>query len=246
MDCVRWRIHASTLEAVSVRISKPAATHFHWLFQIQQELCALTNPCVSFGNSFGDDFCASSNTVSCLFLSQHGLCALTNPCFSSWNSFPWLFSSQQGLCTMTNQCVPVEAGTHWFVSRPRISFPLQFPSQQGLYALMNPYVTCGSSFDDYFWGASNSVFLDYFWVNRVVCDDESIRHLWKQFSWWFLSRQQLNLPWLILSQQGLWALMNPCISSGTSFGDDFWVCSNSVFLDYFWVNRDYVRWPIHT
>jgi hypothetical protein len=58
--------------------------------------------------------------------------------------------------------------------------------------------------------------------------DESTRHLWKQFRW------------LFLSQQGLCTVTNPCLTYGSSFVDDFWVCSNSVFVDYFWVNRGIV------
>jgi hypothetical protein len=34
----------------------------------------------------------------------------------------------------------------------------------------------------------------------AVCDDESMRQLWNQFRWWFLSRLRLSFPWLFLSQ----------------------------------------------
>ena len=190
----------------------------------------------------------------------------------------------------------------WFLSRQRNSFPWLFLSQQGLCALTNPCVSSGNSFGDDFLVGNETVFLDYFLVNRgyvlwrihasaleivsvmnsvsvetqvsltilestvsrmitvpaatkfslsisestgVVCDDESICHLWKQFRWWFLSRQLLRFPWLFVSQHGLCAMTNPCVSSGTSFGDDFLVGCDSVFLGCFWVNRGCVRCRIH-
>jgi hypothetical protein len=79
----------------------------------------------------------------------------------------------------------------------------------------------------------------------VVWADESIRHLWKQFRGLFLTRRRLSFPWLFISQQGLCALTNPWVTSGNIFGDDFWEGSDSVFLDYFWVNRCCVRWGFH-
>jgi hypothetical protein len=72
-----------------------------------------------------------------------------------------------------------------------------------------------------------------------------MRQLLKQFRWWFLSRQWLSFRWLFQSQKRLCALTSPCVSSGTSFGDEFWGGSDSVFLHYFWVNRGGVRWRIH-
>jgi hypothetical protein len=40
----------------------------------------------------------------------------------------------------------------------------------------------------------------------------------------------------------LCALRIPSVISGNSFRDDFWVVSDSVFLDIFWVNRCCARW----
>ena len=75
--------------------------------------------------------------------------------------------------------------------------------------------------------------------------DKSTRHLRKRFRWWFLNRQRLSFHWLILSQQGLWPLMNQRVTCASSFVDDFWVGRNSVFLDFFWVDRGCKRWQIH-
>jgi hypothetical protein len=79
----------------------------------------------------------------------------------------------------------------------------------------------------------------------VVCTDESIHQLWKQFWWWFLRRHRLRFTRLFLSQQRLRALMNPCVSSWSSFSDDFWVGNDLVFHEYFLVNRGCVRQGIH-
>jgi len=133
-------------------------------------------------------------------------------------------------------------------------------SQQGLWAL-NPRVTFGSCFGNDIWGENDSVFVDYFWVNngygrwwiytsplesvsvtisvsvvaqfsltvskstRVGHADDSTRHLWKLFCW------------LFLSQQGLRALSNPRVTFERCFGDDFWVGTDSVFIDLLWVNK---------
>ena len=63
--------------------------------------------------------------------------------------------------------------------------------------------------------------------------DESMRHLWKVFRWWFLSRQRLSFCWLFLSQEGLWALTNPSVTFGIGFVDDFEDDSDSVFINSF-------------
>jgi len=104
----------------------------------------------------------------------------------------------------------------WFLSQQRLSFRWLFLSQQGLFALSKPHITFESYFIDVFGVCKDSVFVDYFWVARdfvhwrihaspveavsltisestgVVCDGESMPHLWKQFRWWFLSLQQLS------------------------------------------------------
>jgi len=49
---------------------------------------------------------------------------------------------------------------------------------------------------------------------------ESMCHPWKQFRWGFLSRQRLCFRWWFLIPQELFALSNPCVTSGSSFVDD--------------------------
>jgi hypothetical protein len=62
---------------------------------------------------------------------------------------------------------------------------------------------------------------------------ESMRHPWKHFRWWF------RRP------EGLFALSNPCLTIGSSFVDDFWFCSESVFVDDFIAHMGSLRCPIH-
>jgi hypothetical protein len=78
-----------------------------------------------------------------------------------------------------------------------------------------------------------------------VYANECTPQLWKQFCWWFISRQWLSFPWLLISQQGLCSLMNSGITCGIVFYDDFWADNYSVSVDYFWVNWCCVRWRIH-
>jgi hypothetical protein len=58
-------------------------------------------------------------------------------------------------------------------------------------------------------------------------------HRWKQFRCWFLRLQ------------GLFALSNPCVTCGSSFVDDFWDGSDSVFVDNFWARMCSLRCRIH-
>jgi hypothetical protein len=120
-----------------------------------------------------------------------------------------------------------------FVSGQQLSFPWLFVSQQVLCGLTNPFVTCESTFEGYFYVGQRLSFPGLFLCQRVLCADESMRQLWKHFKWWFLSRQRLDFPRLFLCEQGQCELMNPRISSGYIFGDDFWESSDWVLLDCF-------------
>ena len=132
-----------------------------------------------------------------------------------------------------------------FLSGQRLSFPWIFLSQQGLCALRNPCLISENSFGANFWVGSNSIFLDCLWVNKGCVGWRIIRHLWKQFRGLFLSGQRLSFPWCFLSQQVLWLWRIPCVISGNSFSGDFWVGSDSVFLDCLWVNKGCVGWRIN-
>jgi hypothetical protein len=74
---------------------------------------------------------------------------------------------------------------------------------------------------------------------------DSTRRLWKLFGWRFLIRHRLSFRCLFLSPKGLGALMNPNVTFAICFIDDFPVDTDSVFVDFFCVNRGCERWRIH-
>jgi len=51
--------------------------------------------------------------------------------------------------------------------------------------------------------------------------------------------------WPFLSQQGLRAFPSPRLTFQRCLGDDFWVGSDSIFVDYLWVNKGCACWRIH-
>ena len=64
----------------------------------------------------------------------------------------------------------------------------------------------------------------------VVCTEDSIHHLWKQFRKLFLSGQWLTFLWLLMSRKGLCGLMNPFVTCESSFGGYLWVAATQFSL----------------
>jgi len=62
----------------------------------------------------------------------------------------------------------------------------------------------------------------------AVCSKESMPQQWKQFCWWFISRQRLSSPWLFMTQQGMSAVMNLCVTHGRTFIANFLVNTGCV------------------
>jgi hypothetical protein len=256
--CVRWRIHASPLEAVSGAISEWWATQF--------SLTVYESTGAVWAHEF---ICHLWKQFRGLFLTGRRL------------SFPWLFMSQQGLCALTNPWVTSgnifyddfwEGSDYVFldcfwVNRCYVRWGFHASSLEAVSEVI------------FEWAATQFT-LTIHESTRAVWADEFIRHLWKQFRGLFVSGQRLSFPWLFISQQGLcgmtnpsslvkvvkgansqWSatqfsltfsestglcgLTNPCLISGNSFRDDFWVGSDSIFLDCSWVNRGCVRWRIN-
>jgi hypothetical protein len=126
-----------------------------------------------------------------------------------------------GVCAVESMCHPWK------------QFRWGFLRAHGIFALSNPCVTCESSFVDDFWvhkgclrcrihmSPVEAVSLMISVAIGVVCSVESMRHPWKHFRWWFLSRQWLSIRWWFLSPQELYALSNPQVNRGSSFVDDF-------------------------
>jgi len=182
----------------------------------------VTNPCVNSGSSFGDFFWVDSYLVFVDYFKVNRGCV-------HWRIHA---SALETVLVMNTESAVTQ-------------FSLTISDSTGADCADKSMRHLWKQFRWRFWVDNDSVFFDYFWVNRVVCADESMRQLWKQFQWWFLSQQRLSFPRLFLTQQGLCALTNPCISSRNGFGDDFWVGSYAVFLYCFWVNRGCARWQIH-
>jgi hypothetical protein len=241
---------------------------FRWWFLSPHELFALSNPCVTRGSSFVDDFWDDSDSVFVHDLWGHKGCLRCRTHASPVEVVSLRISESQGylrcrihaspvealslmisesivtqfsvmifdpagfVCTVEFMCQQWKQFRWWFLSRQWLSFRWWFLSPHELFALSNPCVTCGSSFVDDFWDGNDLVFVDDFWVHRGClrcrihvspveavslrisegtwdfCVVESMRHLWKQFRWWFLS------------PQGLFALSNPYVTCRSSFVDD--------------------------
>ena len=148
---------------------------FRWLFVSQQGLWALTNPRVTFGISFVDDFEDGSGSIfidfsyvnrgwACwrIHASPLEVVSLTIPQSAS-TQFSWTFSEWTGAAS-TFDSTPYlwKVFRWWFLSRQRLTFRWLFVSQQGLWALTNPRVTFRISFVDDFGDCNDSVFIDFF------------------------------------------------------------------------------------
>jgi len=110
---------------------------------------------------------------------------------------------------------------------------------------MNPCVSSGTSFDDFFWVDNYSVFVDYFKVNRgCAC--------------WRIHASALEIVSVMNTKSAATrfsltisdSIGAKCANESMShmwkqFRWLFWVGSDSVFLDNFWANKGCVRWRIH-
>jgi len=172
--------------------------HFCWLFLSQQGLWALPNPHVTFGCCFIDCFLVNSSCG-----------VFTSTCYL-WKVFQW-----------------------WFSSWHRLRFRWPFLSQQGLRALLNPCVTFGSCFIDFFWVNSGC---EHFHIQASPLEGVSVT----------ISHPAPTPFSLTFSKsRGLPALLNTRVTFERCFVDDFWGGSDLVFVDYFWVNKGCGRWRKH-
>jgi hypothetical protein len=87
--------------------------------------------------------------------------------YSATTQFSSSISASTGdVCAYKFMCHLWKLFNWRFLSRQRHSFLVLFQSQQWLCALVNPCVSCWSSFVDDFCVGIYLVFLHYFWVNR--------------------------------------------------------------------------------
>jgi hypothetical protein len=216
------------------------------------------NPCVSSGSSFGDDFWDCSNLVFVdsfrvnrggVHWRVHASALNTVSVMNSESEMTWfsltISNSIGAVCAGESMCHLWKQFRWQFMSRKRLTFSWLFLSQQGCERWQIHASALEPVSGMIYESAVTQFSLTISKLTGSVCAGESIRHLWKQFGWLFLRRQQLSLHWLFLSQQGLCALMNKCVTYGSSFINHFLVGNDSVFLDCFWVNRGCGRCRIH-
>jgi len=215
---------------------------FRWLFVSQQGLSALTNPCIMSWSSFGDDFLVDNDIVFLEYFWVNRVSVRYRIQASALQAVSLMISEATATQFSLTISESTTADDFWvgndtvflnvlWVNRSCVRWRIQASAMQAVSLMIFESVeTQISSTISESTGAS--------------CADESMRQLWNLFRWWFLSTQRLSFPWQFMSQQGLCELTNPSVSSASSFGDDFWVEGDSVFLEYLWVNRGCVRWRI--
>ena len=218
-DFVRWRIHATTMEAVSLMVSESAATQL-----------SVTS--------------SESTWTVCADESRPQLWRQSRWCFLRQQrlSFPLRVRSQQGIYVPSNPgigCGVSLVDYFWvndhlvFDDDYRVNRECVRRWNQALggeavsVAISEPRVTQFSEL------ISES--------SGTVCTDESKSDLGTQCHWLFLSQQRLSFRFRFQSQHGLCALTNPRVSLGSTVFDGFWVGSYTAFGDDFRVNRDCVR-----
>jgi len=219
---VRWRIHASALEAVLVMISEYARTQFSLtIYESTGAVCADESKrqlCKQFWWWFPSR--RRLNFLKYLWVNRG--CVRWWIHASSLEAFYVMNSEAAGtqfslnifehtgtVCADESKRQLCKQFWWWFLWH-RLRFPWLFVSQQGLCALTNPCVGSWSCFCDEFWGDMDSI------------------------------------PWIFPSKQWLCELTNPRVISASSFVDDFWFGIDWVFLDYLKVHSGCVRWRIHT
>jgi len=216
----------------------------------QQGLCVLTNPFINCESSFRGPFWQDNDLVfrdcwwvkrGCVGRRIHSspVKGVSGAFFTRLRvSFPWLLISQQGLWGLTNPFIKCEnsfEGYFWvgsnsvfleylWVTRGCLGCQIHSPPVKAVSGAISEW-------------AASQFSLTVYESTGAVWEDESIRHLWKEFRGPFFTRQRVSFPWLLISQQGLWGLTNPFVTCENSFEGYFWVGSNSVFLDCLWVPR---------
>jgi len=162
---------------------------FSWLFLSQLGLWALTCPHVTYVIGFVDDFKDDSGSVFIKSFCQQGVGVLTNPRVTFGSCFVDDFPVGTDFVFVDffslNKCCEC----WWIHASPMEAVSVMISESAAAQFLLTISESKGA-----------------------VCSHESRRHLWKVFRWWFLSRHRLHFCWPYLSQQGLRALSNPCVT----------------------------------
>ena len=177
-DCVRGRIQASTMEAVSLMFSDSTATQF--------------SPVIS-----------ESTTTMCPDKSMSQLWRQFRWLFLSCqlHCFRWRLPCQQGMCAQTKPNINYGSsfgdnfktvndlvfGDDFWVKWDCVRWWIQASSGETVSLIVSE-------------SAATQFSLAISESTRTLCTDESTRKLWKQCRWWFLSRQLLSFRWWFPSQ----------------------------------------------
>ena len=155
MSCMRCLFHVSAVEAVSLMVSDSTETHFVLMIRRPLGLIALSNPRVSRGSSFSDDFWVVSDSDFHVYFWVNKGFALMNSSLTSWSGFVDIFDSVATQFSLTTSestvalCADESTRYLWkrfrwrFVSRKQLSFPWLFLSQMRLCVVSNPNITFG-------------------------------------------------------------------------------------------------------
>jgi len=176
---MRWRIHASALEALSLMVSESAATQLSVMIFDQQGLCAQTNPGFTCGGSLVDCFWVGSDSVFARDFAVYRVSLRWRIQTSALEADSLIISKSSATqysvtSNESARSVCADESKHqlrnqfrWrFQMHERLSFRCWFPSQLGLCALTNPGVSCEKSLGDGLWVFNYSVFGDDYWLNR--------------------------------------------------------------------------------
>jgi hypothetical protein len=247
---VGWRIIRHLWQQFRGLFLSGQRLSFPWHFLSQQVLCALRIPSVISGNNLRDDFWLVSDSVFLDVFWVNRCCARWGFLLSSletiyvtisdWSAtqFSFTFSESTGVVRSEDSlCHLWKQFSWWFLSGQRLGFSWHFLCNRCcacwgflLSSLETVYVMISE------WSGTQFS-LTFSKSTGVVCAEDSMRHLWKQFRRLFLRRQRLSFPWLFMSQQGLCGLTNPFVTSESTFEGFLCVDTVSVFLDSLWVKR---------
>jgi len=250
--CVSW-IQASFVEGVSVRIFQPALTLFLLTFSKSTGDASASVSTRHLWKLFRWRFASQHRLHFCrLLLSQQRPTALPNPRVTIERCFGYDFWVDNKVFvdyfSVNRDCRCWRINVSVRIFQPALT-PFSFTFSESTGA--------GSSSEStrQFWKVFRWQFpsqhrfhfcLTFSESKGAASSSESMRHLWKLFPWWFPSQHRLHFHWLFLSQQGQRPLPNPRVTFGICFGDDFPVSTDSVFVDFFLVNRGWQLFRIHS
>jgi hypothetical protein len=175
------------------------------LFLSQYGQCVLTNPCVTCGSGFVDDFWLGNDSILLDYFwlnndSTGDVCGQESR-HHLWKYFHWWFLSLQVLCTLSNQRVTFGIGfIDDFLLGSDLVFVYYFLVNRGCVRCRiqaSPLQAVSLKISE---SAATQFLLTISESTGALCSDESKHHLLQRFRWWFLSRQRLNFHWLFLIQ----------------------------------------------